>query len=90
MTITEQTEPRKFYKTVVTIEILGEEPWDGSLETLNYDVTEGHFSAMMDDDVEELTAQEAVLECKRHGTDPEFFRLDDDGNDISDEDYYLA
>lgn len=84
----EETTGRKFYKTTVTIEIIGEEPWEGSLETLNYDVTEGHFSAMMDDDVEELTAQEVVFELKRHGTDREFFRLDDDGNNIEDE-YYL-
>lgn len=82
----EETAERKFYKTIITIEVLSEdEPWRGGLEALHYAITEGDCSAAFGDDyVVELTAEEVARELIAQGSDPEFFMLDDDGNDIED------
>lgn len=75
---------RKFYKTVLTIEILSEdEPWEGTLDTLWDDVMNAHLSyAYSEDGVYKLTPSEMVIECHKQAIDPEFFLLDKNGNDI--------
>ena len=73
---------RKFFKTVFTVEVLTEdEPMPGcDLDALNYEITEGHASGRITrEDPVELTAADAARRLIVHGSDPEFFRLSDDG-----------
>jgi hypothetical protein len=75
---------RKFYKTVVSYEILSEEPiGEVSLEDIAYECENGHWSGVFGDTViTELTGKEMAEAARKQGTDPEFFMLDDDGNTI--------
>ena len=79
---------RKFYRTVIQVEILSEEPYSGNdLETIQYDITDGHCSGKIIDIErnQEKTGQEMAGLSKEQGSDPEFFQLDENGND-TDED----
>jgi hypothetical protein len=77
---------RKFYRTVIQVEILSESPYDSpeSLKQVDYDISEGHCSG----DVTFVTLNEQVdgpamaklLLAQR--SDPEFFSLTEDGEDI--------
>lgn len=75
---------RKFFKTVVTIEILSEErlPDPLSLEEINYLITEGPCSGKMTHAEREISAKVAARELCKQESDPEFFRLDKLGNDL--------
>lgn len=75
---------RKFYKTIIPLEILSEEPI-GEREIANIieEATTGSFSMRI------LPNQETVLDGKQaaealaeQASDPGFFQLDDAGNDI--------
>jgi hypothetical protein len=81
---------RKFYKTVYTLEILSEEPLEGflpSLMQLHYMITDGDCSGkMVSGDSVEIDGATAAKLLIEQGSDPEFFMLDEYGNDISDED----
>jgi hypothetical protein len=80
------TEPRKFYKTVVSYEILSEEPLQPmSLSDIEYECTDGHMSGRFLDTVStELTGKEAADCLLVQGSDTTFFNLDEYGNDIDD------
>tara|TARA_Y100000310_G_C20357110_1_gene657194 strand:+ start:122 stop:373 length:252 start_codon:yes stop_codon:yes gene_type:complete len=78
---------RQFWKTILHIEILSEdEPYDFlNYEDLKYDVTDGHYSAVVKTLQEELlTPEEAAKALQKQGSDPEFFQLDEDGNEVED------
>jgi hypothetical protein len=79
---------RKFYRTVIQIEILSEEPYEGGdLDTIKYDITEGHCSGRLKDVVrsEEKNGKEmAGLLCEQ-ASDPEFFMLTKDGEDLKED-----
>jgi len=79
---------RKFYRTIVTVEVLSEEPLDNmGLDALHYAITDGdcvgrtHFG-----DPQEVEASDAADRLYEMGSEPNFFRLDDKGNDAEDED----
>lgn len=80
---------KKYYKTIVQIEILSEnEPYGligagESLSAIEYDITEGHFSGVIETKgFTELTAKEAADALVVQGSGTEFFQLDADGNEI--------
>ena len=80
---------KKLYRTVIQIEVLSDEPYEGNdLETIAYDITDGHCSGLLSDVVrnEEITGEDAVKQVKEHGSDPEFFEMDEEGNELE-EDY---
>jgi hypothetical protein len=80
---------RKFYKTTYTLVILSEQPINemASLEDLQYEITDGEFSGITHRDKEEIVDGKAMADLlKGQGSDPEFFRLDAEGNDLLNED----
>jgi hypothetical protein len=77
---------RKFYREVIRFEILSEDPIPEclTLGDIQHNVMEGHMSGRF-----LSTAVSAVVDGKRmatllidQGTDPDFFGLDEEGNDI--------
>ena len=80
---------RKFYRRVVTIEILSEdEPaeWE-DLSDLEYLMTEDHCSGRTDVGFpEEVTPAQMAKLLIAQGSDPEFFGLTEDGNDVQEGD----
>jgi hypothetical protein len=78
---------RKFYKTIITIEVLSEEPYNpDSVQEIDYDITDGDCSGKFDvvESIEVDAPTMAAL-LKSQGSDPEFFQLDDEGNDLEDD-----
>ena len=74
---------KKFFKTTITIEILSEKKYNSTdLSKIAYDITDGDCSGKVEvSSYQELTPQEAAKALLAQGSDPEFFGLDDDGND---------
>lgn len=77
---------RTFYRTLVLVEILSEEPYEpGSLAGVARDIVEGdcsgetHFCAS-----QPISGAHAALLLLAQGSDPEFFKLDEQGNDLED------
>jgi len=81
------TSKRKFYKTVIRFEVLSEEPVEQvDLETLHYEVTEGRWSGRFLDTTEEiLDGPQMAKALQEQSSDPEFFNLDSDGNDVEED-----
>ena len=89
---------RKFYATKVTITVLAEdEPWDGTLDWLKYDVTKGDYvGSGFTTEVTEVSAEQMTQLLIESGSDPSFFGLDEserpmhdvDGFDIGSYDPY--
>lgn len=81
---------RKFYRAVFHYEVLSEEPIeDMSLEDIDYECRDGHCSGAFFGEVDrtELTGPEMAKALQTQGSDPEFFQLDEEGNDLdADED----
>jgi hypothetical protein len=77
---------KTIYRTVLMLEVLSPDPiTDGiSLETIVYESMEGSFSLGMSTKVDNQPVEgaKAVRIIKAHGSDPEFFQMDNDGNDI--------
>jgi hypothetical protein len=75
---------RKFYRTVVQVEVLSEEPLidPENLDTLMYEITDGGCSGST-----KIVAQETIHGkyaadlLNNQGSDPGFFGLDAEGND---------
>lgn len=70
--------PRKYYKTIIQVEVLSEEFYDfNGLEGLNYDITKGECSgkAQVLSQVE-LNAKQVREALFEQGSDPSFFQLD--------------
>lgn len=74
---------RKFYKTIVSFEVLSEEPiGEMSLGDVLVECAVGSFSGRPLDPVEAvLTGPEAADALKEQGSDPGFFNLTPDGQD---------
>ena len=75
---------RKFYKTVITVTVLSEEPFPDvvDLREVHYQITEGDYSGEANvTSREELNGLETANELLRQGSDPGFFRLCEHGYD---------
>ncbi|DAC71759.1 MAG TPA: hypothetical protein DSN98_08700 [Thermoplasmata archaeon] len=80
---------RKFYRTIYTLEVLSERPIEDlvSLDDLHYMITWGDCSGMTHTEgSEEIDGATAAKLLIKQGSDPEFFMLDEDGNDLLYED----
>lgn len=79
---------KKIYKSVLRVEILSEEPIDDCIELndIDYQTTNGDWSGAMDWEYHnaELHGMEAVTNVQNQGSDPEFFQMDEEGNEIED------
>lgn len=77
---------RKFYKTVIKVEVLSEEPFDyDNLSDIHNQITDGDCSGeYTTTKITILTAKQAASTLIRQGSDPEFFQLDRNGNDLED------
>ncbi len=77
---------RKFYKTVISIEVLSEDEFvsdNMSLQDIAYAVTEGDCSGRWETkSVKILNGKQAAKALLKQGTDPEFFWLTKDGEEI--------
>ena len=75
---------RKFYKAVFQIEVLSEEPIpDMSSEDIAYQTRDGHMSGhFLETTRTTMTGKQLAEALGNQGSSPEFFRLDEDGNDI--------
>jgi hypothetical protein len=73
---------RKFFKTVFKVIVLSEDALvNASLAEVAYMITEGDCSGdVSTESTEELTAKQAAEELQAQGSSPEFFMLDEDGN----------
>ena len=80
---------RKFYRTLITLEILSEYepvPEDLSLQSLGQEIDYGDWSGIVKQhNYEELTPQQMATYTIEQGSDPEFFALDAKGNDLLEE-----
>ena len=80
---------RRYFKTIVKIEVLSEEapvPEDLDLGEISEEITVGPWSGGgIQLEVIELTAKQAVEELMKQGSDPSFFRLNDDGTEREEE-----
>lgn len=80
---------RKFYRTVYTLEVLSEEPVPdmASLDDLHYQTQFGEYSGIThresSEEVGGATMADLLL---KQGSEPGFFKLDEQGND-TDEDW---
>ena len=75
---------RKFYKTIVQVEILSEEPiGEPSLETIHYNITDGDWSGVtLIKEQKELDGAEMANELLNQASDSSFFGLTEDGEDV--------
>jgi len=75
---------RKFYKTVISFEILSEEPISPGMDIaqIAFEATEGDYSMRTVGNVEtELDGKQAADALLEHASTPIFFRLTKDGED---------
>ena len=71
------------YKTTYTIEVLTEEKEIYDLNDLVYEINEGDASGHeLSTKTVMVEGKDAVKECEKHGTDTDFFQMDEDGNEI--------
>jgi len=81
-----ETQKRKFFKTVIQIEILSEDapvPDDMELADIAHEIVDGDWSgARTAVETKELTGAEAAKALIDQGSDPAFFNLSDSGEDI--------
>lgn len=79
---------RKFYKTIFRVEVLSEDfPVEDvdSLHDIAYQIDEGDCSGKVEHVRSvRLTGKRAAEALREQGSDPEFFQLDDNGNDLED------
>lgn len=75
---------KKFYKTIIQVEVLSEEPFDyNDLSDVHYQITEGDCSGTFKTlSSDELDGKQAADALKAQDSDPEFFQIDEDGNDL--------
>ena len=80
---------RTFYRTVIQVVVLSENPYNETdLEQIAYDIKEGDQSGQVTitSANEEMNSKTAVALLKEQGSEPSFFMLDDQGNDIHSDD----
>lgn len=83
--MTTKRNTRKYYKTLITIEVLSEEPLeDGvSAEDVLAEIDEGGWSGVVQfGDSMPMNGLEAATALLAQGSDPGFFMLDEDGNEV--------
>lgn len=76
---------REFYRTIIHVEVLSEEPYvfDGNLCDVAADISTGDCSGVARKVQEEKCKGARMAQLLiAQGSDPEFFRLDENGNDI--------
>lgn len=76
---------RKFYKTVVTVTILSEDPVNQNIDLggINHQITDGDWSGEVAmGESQKVTASEVAKLLEEQGSDPSFFGLDSEGNDV--------
>ena len=81
----EQNMKRKFYKTVLQVEILSETPVNfDNLADVAYAITEGDCCGTVKDILnnKEISAKKCAEQLFAFGSEPGFFQLDEDGNDL--------
>lgn len=79
---------RTFYKTVIKIEILSETPYHQTdLAQIASDIDEGDQVGEVTAEInnEELDGKQAADSLIRLGSEPAFFMLDKQGNDVHDD-----
>jgi hypothetical protein len=79
---------RRFFRTTITVEVLsmGAPVQYDDLADVAWAVMEGPcVGSVVDELVEAIDAVDVVDILGDMGSDPEFFRLDDEGNDLKDE-----
>ena len=79
---------RKFYKTIIQLEVLSEYPIeDKTLGDINYEIDEGDcsglYTTLVQDEI--CDGKEMAELLIKQGSEPEFFMLDENGNDLNEE-----
>lgn len=77
---------RKFYKTVLTYTVLSEKPIPDNLEMkdIMFECTDGFYSGATTGQKETvLNGKQAAKALEEQGSDPDFFQLDEKGNDAA-------
>lgn len=75
---------RKFHRTIITIEVLSEEPYNPEdLNDVAHDITTGDCSGNWSITKQEVVDGETMAKLLiQQRSEPGFFQLDDEGNDI--------
>lgn len=78
---------RRFFKTIVKVTVLTEDypPEFDDLHELAHTIDQGDASGSYTVSTEKISAVTAAKGLRAQGSDPEFFQLDSNGKDISDE-----
>jgi hypothetical protein len=79
---------KKFFKTIITIEVLSEYKYNNTnLLEINYDIDSGDCSGKVEvTKYEELTPEQMAKAALAQGSDPEFFGLTNEGLPIDQDD----
>ena len=76
---------KKYYKTTITLEVLSEEPipsWMEAKDVLN-EMDNGDFVGVTNEAApKELTGKQMADELVKFGSKPEFFSLNEDGEEV--------
>ncbi|MEG7741739.1 hypothetical protein U2084_14975, partial [Listeria monocytogenes] len=75
---------RKFYKTIIQLEVLSEEPIPDEMDVaqIAFEATEGDYSMVDGERIQTiLNGQQTADALKEQASDPSFFLLTEDGND---------
>ncbi len=78
--------PRKFYRSVIEIEVLSEEPRVfETLDDLEHEIVYGDCSGLIVDKIlnQVIDAKTCARRLLAQGSAPEFFNLDEAGNETS-------
>jgi len=78
---------KKLYKSIFTLEVLSEEPISeyDELHNIIYECDTGMYSGFREDIVNiEIEGKDAVKEVEKHGTDLDFFQMDENGDHLED------
>jgi len=79
---------KTIYRTVIEIEVLSDEPIpEGmSLNDIEDECNEGSFSGVHDYKIrnEKLVGQDAANATLKQGSSPDFFQMDENGNELED------
>ena len=77
---------KKIYRTIIQYEILSDEPYhDENLDEIVFECYEGSWSGNLGKTKvlnQELRGKKAIKFIKEQGSDPAFFGMDDQGNEI--------
>lgn len=77
--------PRTFHRTLVLVEVIGEDPFEGDLGDLHQETYEGPSSGrILTQSSEEVTPQHAAQILIAQASDPSFLGLNEDGTDTQD------